>query len=89
MRVEKYTKRPVPVSAIKLTRESCYQVQAYLTNNGGEYELDPDGMYIATLEGMMFCPWGSYVVMGHTHREFWCVRGDIFEETYERVLDYN
>lgn len=85
MRVPLYAKKPVRVAAMQVTPDSRYDVMAWINNNGGLYCCDPNGLYIQSLEGRMFCPWGSYVVMGLRHREFWVVRGDIFEETYEEV----
>lgn len=81
----KYRKKPVVINAILNTN---------LTNTLewlGEFEHEPDAFSthgpnidISTLEGVMTCRHGDYLIRG-VKGEFYPCKPDIFEQTYEPV----
>ena len=91
--VKKYKKKPVVVNAIRFTTESLDDVVKFIMEGGGNYYLDcPDKntipiLEIDTLEGRMVCGLGDYIIQGIAG-EFYLCKSDIFEQTYEEVMDY-
>lgn len=82
---KKYRKKPVVIEAIKFTDES--KSRAYLfvrCNCSADWENDVPILKIQTLEGVMTARFGDYIVKG-VKGEFYPVRGDIFEATYEEA----
>lgn len=87
----KYRKKPVIIEAIQFEDNSdrIIEIQEFM---GGDtirvnYE-DKDNpyMYIETLEGTMKASVGDYIIKG-VNGEFYPCKPDIFEKTYERVID--
>lgn len=87
----KYRKKPVIIEAIQFEDNSdrIIEIQEFL---GGDtirvnYE-DKDNPYlkIETLEGIMKASVGDYIIKG-VNGEFYPCKPDIFEKTYERVID--
>lgn len=86
----KYRSKPVVKEAIQLLDHHSFQdmVRAW----GDEFKKNCDclGMpciiKVKTPEGKMFASRGDYIVKG-IKGEFYPVRKDIFEESYERVND--
>ena len=85
MNVKWYVKKPIPVRAIQYTGNNREEVieftcgQAICKDMNGMKEL-----VIHTLEGDMIAVPGSYIACG-PKGEFYPIRGDIFEETYEET----
>lgn len=90
----KYIKKPIPVEAVKIVNEMHtldewdQLLPVWFKNALVTFQLrwTDDGMYVKSLEGEMFAPWGSYIVKG-TEGELYPVRGNIFEKTYEPYED--
>lgn len=91
-----YVKKPIPVEAIKLPdseeERSVDDWEGYFPSwfkkavTSGRIKYSDLGVYIETLEGLMFAPHGdSYIVKG-VDGELYPVRKSIFEKTYE---EYN
>lgn len=87
MSIKRYKKKPIPVEAIQLTPENLAEVSLFVGNKGRFY-VNHFGAYgdIFTLEGIMKCTHGSYIIKGN-EGEFWAVKQSIFEKTYEEVND--
>lgn len=87
----KYRKKPVIIEAIQFedTSDRIIEIHEFM---GGDtirvnYE-DKDNPYlkIETLEGAMKASVGDYIIKG-VNGEFYPCKPDIFEKTYERVID--
>lgn len=87
----KYRKKPVIIEAIQFEDNSdrIIEIREFM---GGDtirvnYE-DKDNPYlkIETLEGIMKASVGDYIIKG-VNGEFYPCKPDIFEKTYERVID--
>lgn len=87
----KYRKKPVIIEAIQFedTSDRIIEIHEFM---GGDtirvnYE-DKDNPYlkIETLEGTMKASVGDYIIKG-VNGEFYPCKPDIFEKTYERVID--
>lgn len=87
----KYRKKPVIIEAIQFedTSDRIIEIHEFM---GGDtirvnYE-DKDNPYlkIETLEGIMKASVGDYIIKG-VNGEFYPCKPDIFEKTYERVID--
>ncbi len=84
-----YRKKPVDVVAYQITdnkNEFMNIIQWMGSDNVDGWDVLPSILYIKTLEGIMKAKTGDYVVQG-VRGEFWAVRQDIFEETYEKVME--
>ena len=88
-----YIKKPIPVEAIKLPdseeERSVDDWEGYFPSwfkeavASGRIKYSGLGVYVETLEGLMFAPHGdSYIVKG-VDGELYPVRKSIFEKTYE------
>jgi hypothetical protein len=81
-------KLPVEVEAMQFTRESYGAVRDWLGKSFGRVAVmngGPSVIRIKTLEGVMAASRGDWIVKG-VKGEFYPVKPDIFEQTYE-VLD--
>ena len=59
----------------------------WITDNGGQTSPGSGGIFfIKTLEGLMTVRVGDYVVRGIAG-EFYPCRADIFEKTYDRIIE--
>lgn len=95
--MSKYRKKPVVIEAEKFS-EKTYRESKFLSIavrdkfNMGEFWIDKtakDGRYyIDTLEGWMQVNEGDYIIKG-IQGEFYPCKPDIFEATYEEVIDYD
>jgi hypothetical protein len=79
----KYRKKPVEIEAIQWLGDNTEEV---ITFCEGKAHYIPRSCYleIDTLEGQMRAVPGNFIVRG-VKGEYYPCRGDIFEETYERV----
>lgn len=87
----KYRKKPVIIEAIQFEDNSDRIIEIHEFMGGAttrvNYE-DKDNPYlkIETLEGTMKASVGDYIIKG-VNGEFYPCKPDIFEKTYERVID--
>lgn len=87
----KYRKKPVIIEAIQFEDNSDRIIEIHEFMGGDtirvNYE-DKDNPYlkIKTLEGIMKASVGDYIIKG-VNGEFYPCKPDIFEKTYERVID--
>ena len=81
----KYRKKPVVIDAIQYLREdnisSCMDFCPDMIYNEEDNEYE-----IKTLEGNMRISKDDYIIKGVTG-EFYPIKEDIFEMTYEKVVD--
>jgi hypothetical protein len=92
-----YQKKPIQISAIKLTCENAYDVMTWanhiqpaekkitLSIDGGVML----GLIIPTKEGIMLCGIGDYLIkepFPTDDRMFYPCKSDMFELTYEYVV---
>lgn len=87
----KYRKKPVIIEAVQFEDNSDRIIEIHEFMGGDtirvNYE-DKDNPYlkIETLEGTMKASVGDYIIKG-VNGEFYPCKPDIFEKTYERVID--
>ena len=87
----KYRKKPVIIEAIQFIDNADRIIEIHEFMGGDtirvNYE-DKDNPYlkIETLEGIMKASVGDYIIKG-VNGEFYPCKPDIFEKTYERVID--
>ena len=87
----KYRKKPVIIEAIQFEDNSDRIIEIHEFMGGDtirvNYE-DKDNPYlkIETLEGIMKASVGDYIIKG-VNGEFYPCKPDIFEKSYERVID--
>lgn len=86
---QKFRKRPVVIEAIRnlSTRESRDAVMRFVSGSGTQcVEAADHNFYfdIPTLEGVMSCQPGDWIIRG-VKGEFYPCKPDIFELTYEAV----
>jgi len=83
----KYRKIPVEIEAMQFTDETKDQVFIFVTCNciPSRRKGEPV-MVIQTLEGDMTACLGDWIIKG-VQGEFYPVKNDIFEMTYEKVED--
>lgn len=89
--VRKYRKKPVVIEAMRVTQSNAAGVVLWINHCGGYARevftaLDDRlvGVDIDTLKGLMGVSLGDYVVRG-IKGEFYPVKPDIFEATYEVI----
>lgn len=89
----KYKKKPVVVEAFRFGSDSMpdwfmdrvTSNDVILYNCGSHYTSDPY-CCIKTLEGVMRCDCGDYVIQG-VNGEIYPCKSDIFEKTYEEEVE--
>lgn len=79
----KYRKKPVEVEAIQYTGENLPEIINFVGRN---LRVRGNLVVIFTLEGEMIVSELDYVIKG-VNGEFYPCKPDIFEKTYERVID--
>ena len=82
----KYRKKPVVIEAIQFngTDESCDWLLPELKS--GSICRSFNKLHIKTLEGVMVANVGDYIIKG-VNGEFYPCKPDIFEKTYEKVIE--
>jgi hypothetical protein len=89
----KFRKKPVVIDAVKWTGENLKEVIDFTGLNESankwtwqEYEniVRIEGLRIFTLEGVMCACVGDWIIKG-VKGEFYPIKNDIFEATYEEV----
>lgn len=84
MKPAKYRKKPVVVSAMKLTAKNADDVMEWLDKCDAKFSSAYRRIIIHTLEGDMAANQGDYIIQG-VKGEFYPCKPDIFKETYEAV----
>lgn len=85
----KYKAKPVVKEAIQFTGKNCFQIMHFMNRSQDIFAGDlheTDWPVIYTPEGDMACSPGDYIVKGIVG-EFYPVKPDIFEKSYEPVGD--
>ena len=85
--IKYYVKKPIPIRAVQYTSDNREEIFTF--TNGQAIFRDDKGrkeLVIHTLEGDMVAIPGCYIIMG-PHNEPYPVQRDIFEETYEEVVN--
>lgn len=82
----KFRKKPVEIEAVQFdgTDESVDWLEPQLIS--GEIGRACNKLYIKTLEGVMEASKDDYIIKG-VNGEFYPCKPDIFEKTYERVVE--
>ena len=90
----KYRKKPIVIEAIQISEKTEHYIKEW--SNGAVYaspvlepsDHNPRGVYwqIKTLEGIMIAIPRDYIIKG-IKGEFYPVKKDIFEQTYEPVIE--
>ena len=89
--IKKYMKKPVIIEALQWTGMNraemmnfCHDAKLnYSGDNEASIEVE---LFIQTLEGDMHANKGDYIIKGVRGEFYPCAR-DIFEETYEEVIE--
>lgn len=82
----KYRKKPVVIEAMQYLREeNIADIQDFVGDNL-IYNPEDNEYYIKTLEGNHRCTKGDYIIKG-VKGELYPCKPDIFEMTYEKVVD--
>lgn len=79
----KYRKKPVEVEAIQYTGENLPEIINFVGRN---LRVRGNLVVIFTLEGEMIVSELDYIIKG-VNGEFYPCKPDIFEKTYEKVID--
>lgn len=79
--VSQYTKRPITVTAIKLTRHNAQEVAQWCGGMVIRKVDDTVSVEIPTLEGVMTANEGDYIIQG-VQGEFYPCKPHIFHQTY-------
>lgn len=80
--VKIYVKKPIPITALQWTGDNVKEMMRF----SKDIIITEGGLFVKTLEGDMHANVGDYVVRG-VRGEFWPVKKDIFEETYEEISE--
>jgi hypothetical protein len=84
----KYRKKPVVIEAEVFdgSYESCLKIGRWMGNLQVAWSANNKTLEIPTLDGIMTASPGDYIIRG-IQGEFYPCKPDIFEKTYERVLE--
>ena len=85
--MKKYRKRPVVIEAMEITEQTEQAVIKWAGSDviiASPYNLGGVYWQVRTLEGVMTCISGDFIIKG-VKGEFYPCRKDIFLETYEVV----
>lgn len=95
--IKKFKKKPVEVEVIQWTNEpnnyveilewskgKIHSASSLIWEKSGQ-KIDSFTLQVQTLEGVVLAQLGDYLVKGSIVGEFWPVRKDIFEQTYELI----
>ena len=80
----RYRKKPVVIDAIQFTVDNFYKAVEFV---GDSWKVDNAGdYYVNTLEGDMYPSLNDFIIKG-VNGEFYPCKPDIFEKTYEEVIE--
>ena len=97
MSVAKFRKKPVVIEAIQIpeTYDGVQEIIDWVNSHNHQFKAEDSGtwtiwydreMRIKTLEGEMTAKRGDWIIRG-VKGEFYPCKPDIFEKTYERVVE--
>ena len=78
----KFRKKPVMIEAIQWTGNNLEEIKDFM----GYYEYAKKNLIIPTLEGKMIAQVNDWIIRG-VQGEYYPCKPDIFEKTYEPVVD--
>lgn len=78
----KFRKKPVMIEAIQWTGNNLEEIKDFM----GCYEYAKKNLIIHTLEGKMIAQVNDWIIRG-VQGEYYPCKPDIFEKTYEPVVD--
>lgn len=84
--VKKYRKKPIVIEAVQWNGENLSECGEFLGKSPKEFHIETDEIIIHTLEGDMIASNGDYIIKG-VSGEFYPCKPDIFEKTYEEVIE--
>lgn len=79
--IKRYKKKPIVIKAVQFTGENYKEVEEFV---GQPLYISYGMVAIPTLEGIMRCKPGNYVIKG-VKGEFYPCDKEIFEQTYEEI----
>ena len=82
----KFRKKPVVIEAVQWKGDNAEEILKFTNANEEKSMAFPSYIMIRTLEGDMNANKGDWIIKG-VKGEFYQCKPDIFEETYEKVLD--
>lgn len=88
----KFKKKPIVIEAIQLKWENWNEICEFVSEDyfGGGFnpnkDIDVVGLKIKTLEGTMEAVENDWIIKG-INGEFYPCKPDIFEKTYEEVVE--
>lgn len=80
-----YIKKPVKIDAVQWTGDNVEEIKEFVTPIA-EYLEDENVIIIHTLEGDMEVKVNDYIIKG-VKGEFYPCKPDIFEETYNNIVE--
>lgn len=87
---QKFINKPVVIEAVQLTRVNIYEVATQIIPSPEiSSAWSPSGnpqIFLKTLEGIMIANVGDWIIKG-INGEFYPCKPDIFEKTYELVME--
>ena len=85
----RYIKKPIPVEAVQIPVVDTIDAEWFIDALRDGTILPASrrkGVFVNTLEGKMYAPWGSYIIRGIDGELYPC-RKEIFEKTYEEYKE--
>lgn len=86
MLFKKYTKKPVEISAVQLTKYNSLHIISDIVANDGDARVVSEGVLIRTLEGEMLAGYGDWIIKG-TKGEYYPCKDEIFRNLHEGFED--
>jgi hypothetical protein len=80
----KFRKKPVVIEAIQWKGDNFKEIKEFIFNTEKIFTCG-DAIHIVTLEGVMEASINDFIIKG-VKGEFYPCKPDIFEQTYERVV---
>lgn len=82
----KFKKKPVEIEALQYTGDNIDKIWELF---GSKFIFDPtvnkpEALMIETLEGIMDCPVGHYIIKG-VKDEIYCCDPEVFKMSYEQI----
>lgn len=84
--MRKFRKKPVEIETVQWTGENTTEILAFCRDCFSYQKDSKPILVINTLEGNMTASVGDYVIQG-IKGEFYACKPDIFEMTYEEVIN--
>lgn len=84
----KFRKKPVVIEAVQFTGHNAMEIMEWSKSEEMSDDFLGEFMEIKTLEGTMRAENGDWIIKG-VKGEFYPCKPDIFEATYEPVIEYS